>query len=299
MFELIHTVTLFYGIYLVIEGKLDLGIILLIQWAYSQLWSVVVYIIEYRVALLQQHENATLARETFGTLLQIAEKPNVYSAEWEKLEVRSAKVVFEKGDKGRVTISLPHFEIHKGEKVGLIGESGSGKSTLLYLLAGLMDFDGELVIDNIVTDEDTVIDPSQYTLVDNISNFFNISLRDNLTLGQDIESSEIEKVLKGLTIDTFEKDLEKKYGESAATYSAGQIQRLRIAQGILRNTPIYFFDEPFNGIDDANKRKIMEFIHDFTKDKTMILVTHNQEELEMVDRIYEMKDRVLTERVLD
>lgn len=296
LFNLIHIGTLFYGLYAVSKGTIDLGFVLLIEWAYNQLWGIVVFVIEYRVELLQQKENSQIANETFAQIMSTDESTNIVRSDWEEIHIKNANVEFNKGNGEIVRISIPNFALRKGEKLGLIGKSGSGKSTLLSIILGLVRYEGDFLVDGKQLSKEIQLDTSDFTLIDNDSPFFNISLRENLLLGKNVDPTQLEELLERLKISDFEKNLDKNFGESVSSYSAGQMQRLRLARGILQDTETYLLDEPFNGIDKEVKAEIMDYLKHFFADKTVVLVTHIENELELTDSTYEIRDGVLRER---
>ena len=82
-------------------------------------------------------------------------------------------------------------------------------------------------------------------------------------------------------------------GDKDTHFSSGQLQRIRILRGLLTDSEVYLLDEPFNGIDNFNKAKIMKFLLEYIKDKTVVLVTHNKEELKLVKKNYQFKENTL------
>ena len=64
--------------------------------------------------------------------------------------------------------------------------------------------------------------------------------------------------------------------------SGGQQQRVAIARALCRQADIYIFDEPFNGIDQKNVEKTAEIIREVTRDKTVLLVTHDRDQAEIL-----------------
>ena len=67
-------------------------------------------------------------------------------------------------------------------------------------------------------------------------------------------------------------------------------QRLWVARAMLRNKSIYIFDEVTSNLDDDTEKEIIDMIFNLAKDKTFIIITHREEILKKVDKIYEMKN---------
>lgn len=157
-----------------------------------------------------------------------------------------------------------------GEMSIIMSPSGSGKTTLLYLLAGILEADeGEIECpDNakkvsFVFQDDRLID---WLNVEKNIRFVNPKLDDK----------EISQCLKkiGINNERFKK---------IKHLSGGERQRVAIARALLAEYDILLLDEPFNGIDDDNKIKIIEYFKEKTKGKTVILVTHDITEAEALE----------------
>ncbi len=154
-----------------------------------------------------------------------------------------------------------------GEMSIIMSPSGSGKTTLLYLIAGLIDPDeGAIECPNdakkvsFVFQDDRLIE--QLSVEKNIR-FVNSKLKDK----------EIEECSERLGI----KDMMTK---KVKCLSGGERQRVAIARALLADYDILLLDEPFTGIDDENKNRVIEYLKEKTRGKTVLLVTHDKEEAE-------------------
>ena len=122
---------------------------------------------------------------------------------------------------------------------------------------------------------------------------FNISIKENILLGKKVHPARQVKILKGLRIHNFITNLEVIYGDSGTNLSAGQLQRIRLARGVMQDSEIYLLDEPFNGIDKENKDRIITFLKEFFHNKTVIIISHHKDELRFFDQIFEMQNGIL------
>lgn len=185
--------------------------------------------------------------------------------------------------------------IQRGDKLGIIGESGVGKTTVLNLLMNLVDYTGRIDICGKEL-RDIEFTAKQCTIINSSDPLFKLSLRDNLLLGNQISEKKLHTILAGVKATSFTQNLDTVVGSTEFNLSTGQEQRIRLARGLLQESEILLMDEPFNGIDDETKIEIIEFIKRITKDKTVILVTHNKAELCLVDHVYQFNsDRELLE----
>ncbi len=298
LFNLLYLITLFYGVYQVKVGALSLGFLVLIKYSFDQLWGILVYIIEYYVTLLQQREDTRIVRRELEEALSEedrAPRETFKLGAWKEISLSNVEASFEsKGESHEpFAISIEEFRIRRGEKVAVIGPSGSGKSSLLNLLMTLIPFHGRYRVDGEEVGAKTLA-PDEVVYINNVEPLFNLTLRDNILLGRPLPEEELKRILAGVRAD-FLPNLEARYGSAAFNLSAGQEQRVRLARGLTGKASLYLLDEPFNGIDPANKHSIIEFLKTELTGAALVLVTHHSDELEIAERVYDMKDGTLRE----
>lgn len=177
------------------------------------------------------------------------------------------------------------LEFKKGEFVAITGESGGGKSTLLNIISGFDTYDeGELYINGEATslfDDDDWEEYRKnkigfvyqnYSLIENYSAIYNV---ESSLLIQGYDNKEARKIAKELLIKV---GLKNKENQKASKLSNGQKQRLSIARALAKNTDIIVADEPTGNLDSESGRQIMELFGELSKDRLIIIVTHNYEE---------------------
>lgn len=152
--------------------------------------------------------------------------------------------------------------IKEKSTVALMGASGCGKTTLLRIIAGLEKADGGTVFsDNKISylfQEDRLCE--DFSVISNIK--FVI---------KDFNREKTVEILKNLGIsDTADKKVKE--------LSGGMKRRVAIARALAVQYDVLILDEPFKGLDEELKKGIIEFIKDYNKDKTVIMVTHDLEE---------------------
>lgn len=171
-----------------------------------------------------------------------------------------------------------NLDFKKRELVFILGSSGSGKSTLLNIIGGLVD----------VTSGCVMLDDKDITKFDNrmLCNYRNnmvgfifqdyhlveyMNVMDNIKLGQTIksDSSKMEDILRKLGIYSKRKSLVNKL-------SGGEKQRVAIARSIINDPDIILADEPTGALDSSNSIKIMNILKDISKDKLVIVVSHDE-----------------------
>ncbi|OIO15916.1 hypothetical protein COT27_03680 [Candidatus Kuenenbacteria bacterium CG08_land_8_20_14_0_20_37_23] len=217
---------------------------------------------------------------------------------WE--EIKFSKVFFQHPGTEK-KISIPNFVIKGGEKICVIGKSGEGKTTFLNLFTNFLKPDkGERLIDGQSYEKmNRKFFQKHITMISQETELFNISLRENITLGQKIEEEAIFDIFDKLDllswVRNLEDGLETIVGEKGIKLSAGQKQRINLISGVLLNREIVLLDEPTSHLDSATEKKVIDFLADYLADKTAIIVSHRDALRKICDRCYIIKDNSLTE----
>lgn len=179
------------------------------------------------------------------------------------------------------------IEFNIGEFVAITGASGSGKSTLLNVIAGLDSYDeGEFYINGEETSHFTISDWENYR-GQNIGFIFqNYNIIESYTVYQNImlalEVSDYprhERKEKALSlIDKV--GLSKHKHKKTAKLSGGEKQRCVIARALAKNSKIIVADEPTGNLDSESGKNILNLLHELSKERLILLVTHNYAEAE-------------------
>lgn len=195
-------------------------------------------------------------------------------------------------------ISKVNLELNIGEFVVITGESGSGKSTLLNVISGIDSYEeGEMYINGKETSHYTEKDFEEYRkkYIANIFQSFN--LINSYTVYQNVElvlllNGYKRKQIKKKVLDIIDKvGLTKFKNTKVSKLSGGQKQRVAIARAIVKDTPIIVADEPTGNLDTKSAYEIIELLKNVAKDKLVVIVTHNIEQVEKyATRIIKMHD---------
>ncbi len=205
-----------------------------------------------------------------------------------------------KSKKGLDHHALKNINLEFGDKgfVFCLGKSGSGKSTLLNILGGLDTFDsGDIEIkgksskDFKAKDWDSYRNTyvgfvfQEFNIIENYSIFKNIGLALEL---QGVHKKDIQKHVEGILKTV---DLEGYGRRKPNELSGGQKQRIAIARALVKSPEIILADEPTGNLDSITGRQIMDTLKELSKDKLVIMVSHDREYAEKYgDRIIELKD---------
>lgn len=191
-----------------------------------------------------------------------------------------------------------HFTIQKGSFVGIVGISGCGKSTLAKLLSGnLKACKGKVELSN--QDIQTISNLSdKITVVTHNDHLFKGTVRYNLSMAKKVSDDEMWTVLEKVKIKRFIEEnggLDMMLNEGASNLSGGQKQRLNLARALLRNTPVYLFDEATSNIDMESENDIYNVIKELRKKHTVIMISHRLDYCMDCDMIYYLEDGMIQE----
>lgn len=188
-----------------------------------------------------------------------------------------------------------NIKFSSGKIYGLYGRNGSGKSVLLKIISGLYSHEGKVLYDDVEYEKLSSL-PFLRGQIETPSFFPNLTGLENLKLLAKIQNRISDKeILKSLDIVNLLNEKDKKYSE----YSLGMKQKLGIAQAIMENPDIIILDEPFNGIENATVKKLIEYFKNIKKGKIIIVSTHIIDDLKnLCDKIYYLDGGVLSEKEL-
>lgn len=200
-----------------------------------------------------------------------------------------------------------NLEFKMGEFVAITGESGSGKSTLLNVISGLDTYEeGEMYINGKETSHYSEKDFEDYRrkYIGNI--FQNFNLINSYTVYQNIElvlllNGNNKKEIKQKVLDLIKTvGLSKFKNTKVSKLSGGQKQRVAIARALAKDTPIIIADEPTGNLDSKSAKGIIKLLSEISKDKLVIIVTHNYDQVEeYVTRKIKMHDgKILEDKII-
>ena len=176
------------------------------------------------------------------------------------------------------------IDFRESEFVSILGPSGCGKTTLLNIIGGLDRYSfGDLIINNKSTKEfkDKDFDSyrnhqigfvfQSYNLISHQTVLANVELA--LTLSGVSKKERKKRALKALK----EVGLSDQVNKKPNQLSGGQMQRVAIARALVNDPEIILADEPTGALDSKTSVQIMDLLKKISKDKLIIMVTHNEE----------------------
>ncbi len=201
------------------------------------------------------------------------------------------------------------FDVPAGARLGIIGPTGAGKSSIVNVLLRFWDFEsGSIRVFN-AADAMGAASSDGYDLrsmapedvrrlfsvVPQAPYLFHASIRENLLIalppgldsaGQDaallpaLQAAQLTELIAALP-----DGLETVVGETGREISTGELQRIAVARALLRAAPVYVLDEPTEGLDDRTAGLLLDTLARKLQGRTLILITHRERELAIVDSV--------------
>lgn len=189
-----------------------------------------------------------------------------------------------------------NWNIKGGEKVALMGQSGAGKSTLMKLMINLHPIEsGSIEIDGTnIKDIDNDYLRANVNYINQRTNLFNESVLYNMQYGNDVDEKIIAQKLKDYELDVLFSELEdgihSNVGVHGGNLSGGMQKVTMMMRGLLRPSKIVLIDEPLSGLDADTRVKVIKMIMNECENKTLVIITHDEEILPFMSNIVDIKD---------
>ena len=189
-----------------------------------------------------------------------------------------------------------NLSIKKGEKIAIKGRTGSGKTTLINIISGLLNpVSGSILIDGHNLDNEKKGLAKNLAIVPQTTFLNDGTILENITLGfaqNKINNDKLRQVIEIANLNGFIEKLpnnvNEKVGERGVRLSGGQRQRIGIARALYRDANLIILDEPTNSLDFQTEMSILESLIKNEKDKTMIMISHNDRFLDFFDQIIDL-----------
>lgn len=196
------------------------------------------------------------------------------------------------------------IQIREGEFVAIVGQSGSGKSTLMNVMGALdLPTAGDYILDGVdmFSAEENELSSIRNKKIGFVFQTYNLVARTTALknvelpmlyagMGRAARMKRAEELLYSV-------DMGERMDHTPDELSGGQKQRVAIARAVANNPAIILADEPTGALDSATGRLIMDIFHRLHKEegKTIVLITHSPELAEECEKIYTLKDGLITD----
>lgn len=214
-----------------------------------------------------------------------------------KQQISLNNITFTYPGKPTPAVNSLNMTIPVNSVIGLVGASGSGKSTAIDLLLGLLTpQQGELCIDSTcITEQNKRAWQNTLGFVPQSIFLGEGTIAENVAFGLPVKDINLEQVSKALQlanltelIEQLPKGINTKVGERGVQLSGGQRQRIGIARALYHEADVLVFDEATSALDGITEKIIMEAIHEFSGQKTIVMIAHRLKTVQKCDIIYLM-----------
>ena len=195
---------------------------------------------------------------------------------------------------GKTALDIPHFDVPKGQILGLVGPNGCGKTTLLMILALLLRHgSGSLYVYGTKVMPDKIRQlRRKVTLLHQKPVLFSRSVRNNISYGLRASGFSSSEVAARVQAIIEEAGLTSIAERQARTLSGGEAQRVVLARGLVLQTPILLLDEPTNSLDEAFRPVLLKLLRQANQNRgvTILLASHDLGFISSItDRVVQMQ----------
>jgi ATP-binding cassette subfamily B protein len=256
--------------------------------------------------------NIVGAKESLNDLFKILESPLLNSDKNPRIDrkhffskkIKLKNVSFRYNSDSQLILNNVNLTINKGDFLGVIGGTGQGKSTLVDIMMTLLSpSSGDLFFDEKKMDDKALWRglishvPQSIFLIDG-------SIYQNIAFGVDVEDID-HNLAKGAAklacifddIKAFPDGFETNIGENGCRLSGGQRQRIGIARAMYRNSEVLILDEATSALDIVTEEKVINSLKNINNKKTVIIITHKEASLKWCNRVIEVKNGSIVERI--
>ncbi|WP_394180940.1 ABC transporter ATP-binding protein [Marinomonas posidonica] len=208
-------------------------------------------------------------------------------------------ICFQYPGKDKLALDKVNIVVPANNIIGIVGSSGSGKSTTIDLLLGLLSpMSGKLYIDEVeLTLNNKRNWQDKVGFVPQSIYLSEGTIAENVAFGVPFSKIDLSQVKKALSlahltelVDQLPRGVNTQVGERGVQLSGGQRQRIGIARALYHEANVLVFDEATSALDGITEKIIMEAIHDFCGQKTIVMIAHRLKTIKKCNIIYMMED---------
>ena len=271
----------------IINGRLSIGQFIII----STLFNKMIGAVRYFFGLGQNVQDNLVSYNRLQELNKIAYEPNGTQIVNEIHTIELKNISFSYGNE--VVFQYDNIFFERGKIYGILGENGTGKSTMLDIIVGLQigNYNGLVLYNGISMDKIDMyklrenhigVSEQEPTLIaDTVA--FNVSpLNENALALYNNKLDDLVDIL-GLNnyLNTLPNNINTDISENSANISGGEKQKLSILRTLVKNPDVVILDEPTSALDIGSKDKLRKYLVKISKNKIIIIVTHDHEFLDI------------------
>ena len=294
--QLMSIVCLFFTAYLAMNGKIEVGDIVLYQSYFINISNSISNIINIYPQITKGMDSINSVSEIVLSN-EVENNSGKIRLRYVHGTVQFDNVSYRYPKASNDMIKDFSLNVEPGECIAFVGASGSGKSTIMNMIIGFMQpTRGSLIIDG---------KPIEYLNLSDYRHFISVvpqncvmfcgTIRENITYGlKNISEERLREVVHLSNIDEFTdklpKGLDTEVGENGANLSGGQKQRISIARALIRDPKILILDEATSALDNISEYHVQQAINHLTKGRTTFIVAHRLSTIRNADKIVVMEN---------
>lgn len=297
--QLVSALVVFIGAYQIFTGDLKIGEMIALTLLSAR---AVLPVLNFSSALTKLFSSRHMFKSWRKMLTRETDydiNDNIISKTQFKGGLMLKDVYFKYPKMDNYTLQETNLQIQPGERIGIIGPSGAGKSSLLRIISNLEKTErGEVQLDGF-----NICDIHPFEFHRNLAympqnpDFFSGSVYDNIRMSSQInDQQKIEKMVESFGLNslmmqkTLGGGLSFQVGEGGSNLSGGQRQLIALMRSMCNDSVVYMLDEPTSGMDGNLENQVIQYLQQYTQDKTLILVTHRPGLLSLVDKLIVMNE---------
>lgn len=288
IFEIIRLVMLIYGIYMIKDGYMEIGILMIIYSYFQKIIDNFTLVSTVNV----EYRSLNVSLKRYNKIVEYARK-SIEDGKFIDNNDTNGKIEFKNilyGYKNDPVLKDFNLKIREHSIYSITGVSDSGKMGIFELLLKLnRQHEGNILVDNNEISE--INDEAYYKLISYARSnpiFFDCSIRDNLMLVEP-DFSKIEKVCKMVKVHDDILKLKDGYdtiiGTDCTVLSSTTKKLLSIVRVILKDSRILLFDEIIDSLDKTNKKNIIKVLQKLSEEHTILIITRDKGILKLSDEI--------------
>ena len=285
-------IVLLIGGYLTSMGEITLGSLIAMLSYFMSLFGPINFLIE----IYNSYQSTFGAKKRLSEIIYSSNNKIGVENHYHSIDkIKFANVSF-KYENSKPILENVNISFNKGELVSIVGSSGAGKSTLLkLLLKSISHTDGEIVINDIPIKDWEV--ENLYKKISYLSQdyyLFNKSIKDNILFANNsLTDDSMIEISKHIGAHNFINTLNSKYlyslGTNGKNLSGGQRQRVALIRALAKNYDVLILDEGTSSLDQRSANELIEYLIKLkSKNKIIIMITHNLELARRTDVTYEL-----------
>jgi len=215
----------------------------------------------------------------------------------DKLDIVYRDITFQPEGSQVKILDKFNLRIYPRQKIAIIGHAGSGKTSLVTLLTKIKGFQsGDIFINGVSINKlDTDDLREKIVFIPQHPKLFNRTLAENLTYGLPPDIT-IEKIFQFMRENgftdleaVFRKRMGEKVGKSGSNFSGGQKALIWMIRAIMKPSSLVVLDEPNSALDKDSRAHVAQMIDIISRNRSIIIITHNFEMNDMMDRVITME----------